>query len=35
MNTSVRHGGIYVKTIVPGSAADSDGQVLIGEALMC
>ncbi|XP_069096997.1 FERM and PDZ domain-containing protein 2 [Pleurodeles waltl] len=34
VNTSVRHGGIYVKTIVPGGSADKDGQIQKGDRLL-
>ncbi|XP_078497098.1 FERM and PDZ domain-containing protein 2 [Lissotriton helveticus] len=34
INTSVRHGGIYVKTIVPGGSADKDGQIKKGDRLL-
>lgn len=27
MNTSVRHGGIYVKGVIPKGAAESDGRI--------
>lgn len=30
MNTNVRYGGIYIKTLVPGGAADQDGRIQIG-----
>lgn len=30
INTSVRHGGIYVKSIIPRGPADKDGQIRIG-----
>lgn len=30
INTSVRHGGIYVKSIIPRGPADKDGQIKIG-----
>lgn len=32
-NTSVRHGGIYVKGIVPKGAAELDGRIKKGEEL--
>jgi hypothetical protein len=31
VNTCVRHGGIYVKSIVPGSAADLDENIKKGK----
>ncbi|XP_025906237.1 FERM and PDZ domain-containing protein 2 [Nothoprocta perdicaria] len=34
INTSVRHGGIYVKSIIPGGPADKDGQIKIGDRLL-
>lgn len=27
MNTSVRHGGIYVKAVIPKGAAEFDGRI--------
>lgn len=30
VNTNVRYGGIYIKSLVPGGAADQDGRILIG-----
>lgn len=30
INTSVLHGGIYVKSIIPRGPADKDGQIKIG-----
>ncbi|XP_032868851.1 FERM and PDZ domain-containing protein 2 isoform X1 [Amblyraja radiata] len=33
VNTSVKHGGIYVKGIIPGGAADLDGHVRRGDRL--
>ncbi|XP_072347844.1 FERM and PDZ domain-containing protein 2 isoform X1 [Scyliorhinus torazame] len=32
-NTSVRHGGIYVKAVIPGGAADLDGYIEKGDRL--
>ncbi|XP_062462850.1 FERM and PDZ domain-containing protein 2 isoform X3 [Pezoporus occidentalis] len=34
INTSVRHGGIYVKSIIPMGPADKDGQIKIGDRLL-
>ncbi|KAM6262829.1 FERM and PDZ domain-containing protein 2 isoform 2-T2 [Spheniscus humboldti] len=34
INTSVRHGGIYVKSIIPKGPADKDGQIKIGDRLL-
>ncbi|XP_032857679.1 FERM and PDZ domain-containing protein 2 isoform X2 [Tyto alba] len=34
INTSVRHGGIYVKSIIPRGPADKDGQIKIGDHLL-
>ncbi|XP_010290446.1 PREDICTED: FERM and PDZ domain-containing protein 2, partial [Phaethon lepturus] len=34
INTSVRHGGIYVKSIIPRGSADKDGQIKIGDRLL-
>ncbi|KAM8924594.1 FERM and PDZ domain-containing protein 2 [Pelodytes ibericus] len=34
VNTSVRHGGIYVKSIVPKGPADHDGQIRRGDRLL-
>ncbi|XP_037997182.1 FERM and PDZ domain-containing protein 2 [Motacilla alba alba] len=34
INTSVRHGGIYVKSIIPRGPADKDGQIRIGDRLL-
>ncbi|XP_041116314.1 tyrosine-protein phosphatase non-receptor type 13 isoform X1 [Polyodon spathula] len=34
VNTSVRHGGIYIKTIVPQGAADQDGRIRKGDRLL-
>lgn len=31
INTSVPHGGIYVKSIIPRGPADKDGQIKIGK----
>lgn len=30
MNTTVRYGGIYIKSLVPGGAAEQDGRIQIG-----
>ncbi|XP_062352875.1 FERM and PDZ domain-containing protein 2 [Cinclus cinclus] len=34
INTSVLHGGIYVKSIIPRGPADKDGQIKIGDRLL-
>ncbi|XP_025966031.2 FERM and PDZ domain-containing protein 2 isoform X2 [Dromaius novaehollandiae] len=34
INTSVRHGGIYVKSIISRGPADKDGQIKIGDRLL-
>ncbi|XP_067155702.1 FERM and PDZ domain-containing protein 2 [Apteryx mantelli] len=34
INTSVRHGGIYVKSIIPRGPADKDGRIKIGDRLL-
>ncbi|XP_050832404.1 FERM and PDZ domain-containing protein 2 [Serinus canaria] len=34
INTSVRHGGIYVKSIIPSGPADKNGQIKIGDRLL-
>ncbi|KAM4896608.1 FERM and PDZ domain-containing protein 2 [Sylvia borin] len=34
INTSVRHGGIYVKSIIPMGPADKGGQIKIGDRLL-
>ena len=31
VNTSVKHGGIYIKSMVRGGAADVDGRIQIGK----
>lgn len=31
MNTTVRYGGIYIKSLVPGGAAEQDGRIQIGK----
>lgn len=31
MNTNVRYGGIYIKSLVPGGAAEQDGHIQIGK----
>ncbi|XP_030011850.1 tyrosine-protein phosphatase non-receptor type 13 isoform X3 [Sphaeramia orbicularis] len=33
-NTSVRFGGIYIKSLVPGGAAEQDGRIQIGDRLL-
>nr|1VJ6_A Chain A, protein-tyrosine-phosphatase (nonreceptor type 13) [Mus musculus] len=34
VNTSVRHGGIYVKAIIPKGAAESDGRIHKGDRVL-
>ncbi|MCI4376426.1 hypothetical protein PGIGA_G00188290 [Pangasianodon gigas] len=34
INTSVRHGGIYIKSLIPGGAADLDGRIQTGDRLL-
>uniref|UniRef100_A0A4W6C864 FERM and PDZ domain containing 2 n=1 Tax=Lates calcarifer TaxID=8187 RepID=A0A4W6C864_LATCA len=34
INTNVRYGGIYIKSLVPGGAAEQDGRVQIGDRLL-
>ncbi|XP_045140274.1 tyrosine-protein phosphatase non-receptor type 13 [Echinops telfairi] len=34
VNTSVRHGGIYVKAIIPQGAAESDGRIHKGDRVL-
>ncbi|XP_076830968.1 LOW QUALITY PROTEIN: tyrosine-protein phosphatase non-receptor type 13 [Brachyhypopomus gauderio] len=34
ISTSVRHGGIYIKSLIPGGAADQDGRIQIGDRLL-
>ncbi|KAJ0067194.1 hypothetical protein NL108_012930, partial [Boleophthalmus pectinirostris] len=34
VNTNVRYGGIYIKTLVPGGAAEKDGRIQIGDRLL-
>ena len=34
VNTSVRYGGIYVKSVVPASAADEEGTIQKGESFV-
>ncbi|KAM9379731.1 LOW QUALITY PROTEIN: FERM and PDZ domain-containing protein 2 [Phaethornis superciliosus] len=34
INTSVHHGGIYVKSIIPRGPADKNGQIKIGDRLL-
>ncbi|XP_041865921.1 tyrosine-protein phosphatase non-receptor type 13 [Melanotaenia boesemani] len=34
LNTNVRYGGIYIKSLVPGGAAEQDGRIQIGDRLL-
>ncbi|XP_078788100.1 tyrosine-protein phosphatase non-receptor type 13 isoform X4 [Oryzias latipes] len=34
MNTGVRYGGIYIKSLVPRGAAEQDGRIQIGDRLL-
>ncbi|XP_029954711.1 FERM and PDZ domain-containing protein 2 [Salarias fasciatus] len=34
VNTSLRHGGIYIKSLVPGGAAERDGRLQAGDRLL-
>ncbi|XP_071336822.1 tyrosine-protein phosphatase non-receptor type 13 isoform X2 [Trachinotus anak] len=34
INTNVRYGGVYIKTLVPGGAAEQDGRIQIGDRLL-
>ncbi|XP_041722869.2 tyrosine-protein phosphatase non-receptor type 13 [Coregonus clupeaformis] len=34
VNTCVRYGGIYIKSLVPGAAAEQDGRIQIGDRLL-
>ncbi|XP_070833726.1 tyrosine-protein phosphatase non-receptor type 13 isoform X2 [Chaetodon trifascialis] len=34
INTNVRYGGIYIKSLVPGGAAEQDGRIQIGDRLL-
>ncbi|KAM3862683.1 LOW QUALITY PROTEIN: tyrosine-protein phosphatase non-receptor type 13 [Diretmus argenteus] len=34
LNSNVRYGGIYIKSLVPGGAADVDGRIQIGDRLL-
>ncbi|XP_033112583.1 tyrosine-protein phosphatase non-receptor type 13-like isoform X2 [Anneissia japonica] len=34
INTSVKHGGIYIKTITKGGAADQTGQIQVGDRVI-
>ncbi|XP_049741756.1 tyrosine-protein phosphatase non-receptor type 13 isoform X9 [Elephas maximus indicus] len=34
VNTSVRHGGIYVKAVIPNGAAESDGRIHKGDRVL-
>ncbi|XP_034008310.1 tyrosine-protein phosphatase non-receptor type 13 [Trematomus bernacchii] len=34
INTNVRYGGIYIKTLVSGGAAEQDGRIQIGDRLL-
>ncbi|XP_068183259.1 tyrosine-protein phosphatase non-receptor type 13 [Antennarius striatus] len=34
INTKMRYGGIYIKSLVPGGVAEQDGQIQIGDRLL-
>ncbi|XP_042625054.1 tyrosine-protein phosphatase non-receptor type 13-like isoform X1 [Cyprinus carpio] len=34
INTNIHHGGIYIKSVIPGGAADQDGRIQIGDRLL-
>uniref|UniRef100_A0A8B9LNT5 FERM and PDZ domain containing 2 n=1 Tax=Astyanax mexicanus TaxID=7994 RepID=A0A8B9LNT5_ASTMX len=34
INTNIRYGGIYIKSLIPGGAADQDGRIQIGDRLL-
>ncbi|XP_044069038.1 FERM and PDZ domain-containing protein 2 isoform X2 [Siniperca chuatsi] len=34
INTNVRYGGIYIKSLVPGGATEQDGRIQIGDRLL-
>ncbi|XP_061600532.1 tyrosine-protein phosphatase non-receptor type 13 [Cololabis saira] len=34
INTNVRYGGIYIKSLVPGGAAEQDGRIQTGDRLL-
>lgn len=34
MNTNMRYGGIYIKSLVPGGAADQDGRIQTGDLFL-
>ncbi|XP_071952014.1 tyrosine-protein phosphatase non-receptor type 13-like isoform X2 [Antedon mediterranea] len=34
VNTSVKHGGIYIKTVTKAGAADQDGQIQVGDRVI-
>ncbi|XP_028278959.1 tyrosine-protein phosphatase non-receptor type 13 [Parambassis ranga] len=34
INTNMRYGGIYIKSLVPGGAAEQDGRIQIGDRLL-
>lgn len=34
INTNVRYGGIYIKTLVLGGAAEQDGRIQIGNLIL-
>ncbi|XP_068597095.1 tyrosine-protein phosphatase non-receptor type 13 [Brachionichthys hirsutus] len=34
INTKMRYGGVYIKSLVPGGAAEQDGRIQIGDRLL-